>query len=475
MHEGIEEMRAMYMLINGKWIDRKEKIEVFNPYTGRVVGRVPKAKVKDISEAIEKAKKAKIELTAYERYQLLYDCAQEIKIREEEFSRLITEEAGICIKSSTHELKRAYQALILSAEEAKRIYGETIPADVTPGVRDKYALTFREPVGLVVAITPFNHPLNQIVHKIGPSIAAGNRMILKPSEKTPLTALLFGEVLMNNGMLPSMVDIVTGDPGEIGDELLTNPLVDMITFTGGVEVGELIAKKAGIKKLCLELGGNGALIVCEDADVGKAVDVAVRGAFSNSGQRCTSIKRIILIGNVADEFVEKFVIEVKKLRFGDPFDHETDVGTVIDEEATRRLERVVDSVIKDGAELLVGGKRKGALFAPTVLDFVSPTSEIVVKETFGPTAPIIRVKSIDEAIEITNSTIYGLQAGVMTDSIENAFRIARSLKVGGVVINEGPGFRIESLPFGGVKKSGIGREGIRCAIREMTNIKTIVL
>ncbi len=468
-------MREMEMLINGKWVDKEEKIDVINPYNGKIVGRVPKAENKDIREAIEKAKKAKIQLTAYERYQLLYDCAQEIKKREEEFSRLITEEAGICIKSSTHELKRAYQVLILSAEEAKRIYGETIPGDIIPGVTDKYALTFREPIGVVAAITPFNHPLNQIVHKIGPSIAAGNRMILKPSRKTPLTALLFGEVLMNNGMPPSMVDIVTGDSREIGDELLTNPLVDMITFTGGVEVGELIAKKAGIKKLCLELGGNGALIVCDDADIEKAVDVAVRGAFSNSGQRCTSIKRIILMENVADNFVEKFVRAVKKLRFGDPFDPETDVGTVIDEEAAMRLERVVNLAIKDGAKLLVGGKRKGALYEPTVLDFVSPTSEIVVKETFGPIAPIIRVESIDDAIKITNSTIYGLQAGVMTSSIEKAFQIARSLRVGGVVINEAPGFRIESWPFGGVKKSGIGREGVRYAIMEMTNLKTIML
>ncbi len=468
-------MIDMKMLINGKWIDKEEKTDVINPYNGRIVGRVPKAEIMDIRDSIKKATNAKIELTAYERYQLLYDCAQEIKRREGEFSKLITDEAGICIKSSTHELKRAYHVLILSAEEAKRTYGETIPGDIIPGITNKYALTFREPIGVVVAITPFNHPLNQIVHKIGPSIAVGNRMILKPSKKTPLTALLFGEVLINNGMPPSMVDIVTGDPGEIGEELLTNPLVDMITFTGSVEVGELIAKKAGIKKLCLELGGNGALVVCEDADVERSTDVAVNGAFSNSGQRCTSIKRIILIEKVADKFVERFVRKVKKLRFGDPFDPETDVGTVIDEEAARRIEYMVKLAIKEGAKLLVGGKRRGALYEPTVLDFVDPKSEIVVNETFGPIAPIIRVKSIEESIEITNSTIYGLQAGVMTSSIENAFQIARSLRVGGVVINEGPGFRIESWPFGGVKKSGIGREGIRYAIMEMTNLKTIML
>lgn len=465
----------MKIFLEGKWVDKSEKISVINPFNGQVVDVVPKASAWDVQEAIEAMCSFEPNLTAYERYQILLGAAQEVFQRKEEFSNLISREAGIALKSSRIELDRAYQALIISAEEAKRITGETLPADIIPGVQKKFAITIREPVGIVVSITPFNHPLNQVVHKVAPALAAGNRVILKPSEKTPLTALKFCEVLLNNGLPPLMLSVLTGDVQEISDPLLTHPNIDMISFTGSVEVGELILKKCGLKKVCLELGGNGALIVLDDANLNKAVQVAVNGAFSNSGQRCTSIKRILVEPRIADIFVERFVELTKKLIWGDPLNPETDVGTVIDEQAARKIKEVIEQAVKDGAKLLYGGKQEGALMQPTVLDYVPENTPMVVQETFGPTAPIIRVKDMEDAIRITNSTIYGLQCGLFTQDIDRAFDLARKIKVGAVAINEGPGFRVESLPFGGVKKSGIGREGIKYAIREMTILKTIII
>jgi len=465
----------MRMLISGKWINKNERIEIISPYTNEVVGTVPKASVSDVKEAIDFSRKYRSDLTAYERYQILFNTAQEIREREKEFATLISQEAGIALKSSSLELKRAYQVLLLSAEEAKRIGGETIPSDVIPEIPKKIALTIREPVGLISAITPFNHPLNLVVHKIGPALAANNSVILKPSIKTPLTALKFGEVLLNNGLPENMLSIVTGEVSEIGDELIANPYIDMLSFTGSVEVGEYIARKAGIKELSLELGGNAVLMVLDDADINKAVGTAVVGAFGNSGQRCTSIKRILLLDKVADEFIGKFVNATVSLKVGNPLDPETEVGTVINEKAAIYLEKVVNEAIADGAKLLCGGKREGAIYYPTILDHVSHQSRVVTYETFGPVAPMVRVKSVDEAVEITNSTIYGLQAGVFTRDIDKAFEIARRLEVGAVMINEGPGFRVESFPFGGVKKSGIGREGIKYAIEQMTNVKLIVV
>jgi aldehyde dehydrogenase (NAD+) len=465
----------MQALVNGKWMNKTEKLEIHDPYSGEIVGTVPKLSPEDTHRAIESASKYSSSLSAWDRYLILAGTAREILERTDEFASLISREAGIALKSSRLEVERAYQVLLLSAEEAKRITSEVIPADISPGIHNWVAITLREPVGVISAITPFNHPLNQVVHKIGPAIAANNRLILKPSEKTPLTALLLGEVLLHNGLPSQMLNIVTGDATMIGDLLVTHPEIRMISFTGSVQVGNIIAKKAGVKRLCLELGGNGAAIVMDDADIERATSAVIKGSFSNSGQRCTAIKRVLLHSAIADRFVDLLLSKVKALKYGDPLDPNNDIGTLIDENAAIRIEQTIQGAIQTGAKLLYGGKRFGALIPPTVLDYVKPEAEIVVHETFGPIAPIIRFESKQEALSIANSTIYGLQAGIFTRDLDTAMYFARNLEVGGVVVNEAPGFRVEYLPFGGVKMSGVGREGVRYAIQSMTEIKTIML
>lgn len=452
-----------------------EVMPVHNPYTGEIIDKVPAASVELAQECAKNAACFRSPLSSWERFEVLQCSAREVLGRKDELSRLISREAGVALCSSRREIDRAYQALLFSAEEAKRLQGETLPADVVPGIPHKFAATWREPVGLVVAITPFNHPLNQVVHKVGPALAANNTVVLKPSEKTPLTALRFAKILLDNGLPAPMLSVLTGEADQIGPALVSHPEVDLVSFTGSVEVGEEITRIAGVKKLCLELGGNDPLIVLEDADLDLAVRIAVDGAFSNSGQRCTSIKRLLVHEAVAEKFVEEFTEATQRLRFGDPLDPCSEVGCLIDEPAAIRVESRIKTAVRDGAVLCCGGKRVGALIEPAVLDRMSPCSELVVLETFGPTAPIIRIRGESEAIAIANSTPFGLQAGIVTRDLNRALQMGRQLKVGAVMVNEGPGFRVESLPFGGVKKSGFGKEGIRYAIEAMTNLKLIVM
>jgi len=465
----------MKALLNGRWIDAKDVLEIMDPYTGDLVGTVPRLSTDQVCKAIEATPKHPSSLSGWERYQILRNTADEVYGRAEEFANLISREAGITWKTSRHEVDRAYQVLLLSAEEAKRITGETLPADIVPGIHAWVAITLREPVGIVSAITPFNHPLNQIVHKLGPAIAANNRVILKPSGRAPLTALLFGEVLLKNGLPPDMLSIITGNVDEFGDLLVSHPRIRMVSFTGSVPVGEMITKKTGVKRVCLELGGNNALIVMEDAHINQSVTAAVKGSFDNAGQRCTSINRILLHSAVADTFIERFLSAVTVLKYGDPMDSDNDIGTLIDEDSAVAVERLVQTAISEGAKLLCGGRRYGALMTPTVVDYVKPSSRLASIEIFGPVAPIIRIESPEEALAIANSTTYGLQAGVFTQDLSTALYFARNLEVGGVVINEAPSFRIEYLPFGGVKMSGVGREGIRYAVQSMTEVKTVFI
>jgi lactaldehyde dehydrogenase len=312
-------------------------------------------------------------------------------------------------------------------------------------------------------------------HKVGPAIASNNPVVLKPSSLTPLTALKMAGLFLEAGLPPEMLHVVTGDHDEIGDELISNPLVKKITFTGSVPVGKSICEKIGMKRICMELGGNDPFIILEDANIEEAVSCAVTGAFGNNGQRCASIKRIIIEESVADHFTEYFVEKTKPLSVGNQMDPETDIGPLIIEKAAIKVEEAVNLSIADGAKLLYGGKRQETLFWPTVLDYVNPVSSIVVEETFGPVAPVIRVKSFDEAIHVANNTNYGLQAGVFTNSINKAMEAVRRLQVGTVMINNGPNFRAENLPFGGVKDSGLGREGVKYAIEEMTQMKTVII
>src|SRR5690348_15022849 len=418
---GVRNGRALHekMRIAGALVGGDRSIEVVNPYTGAIVGTVPKASVDDVRGALTAAKRFKSKLSRHDRYRICTRAIELIRARSDEISDLITAESGICKKDSVYEVGRSCDVFLFAGNAALQDDGQIFSCDLTPHGRKRKVYTLREPLqGVISAITPFNHPLNQVAHKVAPSIATNNRMVLKPSEKTPLTALLLADILYEAGLPPEMFSVVTGEPAEIGLELITNPNVEVVTFTGGVSVGKWIATHGGYRRLVLELGGNDPLIVMEDADLEKASDLAVAGSYKNSGQRCTAVKRILVQETVADRFVELLVEKTKKVKYGDPMDPETDMGTVIDAEAAAQMERRVNDAVAAGAKLLWGNERKGALYAPTVLDRVTPEMELVRLETFGPVSPVIRFRDIDDAIRISNSTVYGLSSGVCTNRLD---------------------------------------------------------
>ncbi|MCC7218588.1 MAG: phosphonoacetaldehyde dehydrogenase, partial [Burkholderiales bacterium] len=347
----------------------------------------------------------------------------------------------------------------------------------TPHGKSRKVYTLREPLlGVISAITPFNHPLNQVAHKVAPSIATNNRMVLKPAEKTPLSAILLADILYEAGLPPEMFQVVTGDPREIADEMLVNPDVDLVTFTGGVPVGKYIAAKAVYKRQILELGGNDPIIVMEDADLDEAAALAAAGSYKNSGQRCTAVKRMLVHEKVADAFVERLVARTKAWSYGDPMDDALEMGTVIDETAAKGFEARVDDAVARGARLLVGNVRHGAVYSPTVLDRVDPAMNVVATETFGPVSPVIRFRDIAHAIAISNGTPYGLSSAVCTNRLDYITRFVRELNVGTVNVREVPGYRLELTPFGGIKDSGLGyKEGVQESMKSFTNVKTYSL
>jgi putative phosphonoacetaldehyde dehydrogenase len=469
-------IRRERMRIAGEPVDNARRIEVINPYTGGSVGSVPKATVEDVRRAFRIAAGYRSPLTRHDRAVILRNVADLIGRRKEEIADLITAESGLCRKDSLYEVGRATDVFTLAGQMALIDDSQTFSCDVTPQGKKRRIYTQREPLRAIAAITPFNHPLNQVAHKVAPAIATNNKMVLKPSEKTPLTPLLLADLLYEAGLPPAMFSVVTGDPAEIADELITNEHVDLVTFTGGVAVGKSIAARAGYRRMVLELGGNDPLIVMEDADLDKATDLAVAGSYKNSGQRCTAVKRILVQESVADRFVELLVAKTLKIKYGDPMDAATDMGTVIDEEAAKLMERRVNDAVARGAVLRCGNIRKGALYAPTVVDRVEPGLELVRLETFGPVSPVLRFKTIDEAIHLSNSTAYGLSSGVCTDRLDWITKFVNELQVGTVNIWEVPGFRIESSPFGGIKDSGLGyKEGVVEAMKSFTNVKTYSL
>jgi phosphonoacetaldehyde dehydrogenase len=451
--------------------------EVRNPYTGGVAGTVPMARVCDVGRAIEVARAYKSTLSRYDRYRICYRAAELLRARTAEISDLITAESGLSKKDSIYEVGRACDVFLFAGNAALQDDGQIFSCDLTAHGKRRRVYTMREPLqGVITAITPFNHPLNQVAHKVAPSIATNNRMVLKPSEKTPLTALLLADLLMEAGLPPEMFCVLTGDPREIADELLTHGDVDLVTFTGGVPIGKYIAAKAVYKRQVLELGGNDPLIVMEDADLEEAATLAVAGSYKNSGQRCTAVKRMLVHEAVADRFVELLVEKSRAIVYGDPLDPHTDMGTVIDEAAARSFENKVNDAIGRGARLLYGNVRDGALYSPTVLDGVTPEMPVVRTETFGPVSPVIRFRSIDDAIRIANSTDYGLSSAVCTNRLDYITRLVAELNVGTVNIREVPGYRLELTPFGGIKDSGIGvKEGVQEAMKSFTNIKTYSL
>ena len=471
------EIRREALRIAGERVERPRTIAVHNPFTGAVVGTVPKATIDDVRRALSIARGYRAKLTRYERSEICRRTATLIRARAAALSDLITSECGICKKDSLYEVGRACDVFMFAGNAALNDDGQIFSCDITPHGKARKVYTLREPLqGVIAAITPFNHPLNQVAHKVAPSIASNNRMVLKPTEKTPLTALALADILYEAGLPPEMLSVVTGDPAEIADELLTNADVDLITFTGGVAVGKMIAAKAVYKRQVLELGGNDPLIVMEDADLDEAATLAATGSYKNSGQRCTAIKRIIVHEQVADAFVERLVDKTRAWTYGNPTDPTIDMGTVIDSVAAQQFEDRVNDAVAQGARLLVGNVRRGALYSPTVLDRVEPAMNVVRTETFGPVSPVIRFKTIDEAIRIANGTAYGLSSSVCTNRLDYITRFVTELNVGSVNVREVPGYRLELTPFGGIKDSGLGyKEGVQEAMKSFTNVKTYSL
>ena len=465
------------MRIGGRKVDADGVVPVHYPYTDEIIGTVPAGRAEHAAQAFAIAAAYKPKLLRYERQQILFRAAELIRGRKDQLSGLITLELGLSKKDSLYEVGRACDVYSLAGQLAILDDGQIFSCDLTPQGKPRKIFTKREPVGVISAITPFNHPLNMVSHKVAPAIASNNCIVCKPTELTPLTALALADILYEAGLPPEMFQVVTGWPQDIGGEMVTNHNINVITFTGGVKVGKIIAAKAGYKRAALELGGNDPLIVLDDLagdDLDRAAELAVAGSTRNSGQRCTAVKRILVQERVADRFVELVLARARKIKFGDPMDPATDLGTVVHEEAAKLFEKRVHMAAEQGAKVLYDPGRKGAVLPPITVDFVPHTSELVMEETFGPVIPIVRVPNDDaEVIRISNSTAFGLSSGVCTNSLPRITRFIEGLNVGTVNIWEVPGYRIEMSPFGGIKDSGNGiKEGVMEAMKFFTNVKT---
>jgi aldehyde dehydrogenase (NAD+) len=462
--------------IAGKPVQAGKQLAVKNPFNGQPVGSVTLAEREHVDAAVAAAVGFRNTPSRWQRFTVLDQARQRLEARREEFARLITSESGLCIRETRYEVGRALDVLRFASMEALRDDGQIFSCDVSPQGKARKICTLREPLSCAVCITPFNHPLNQVAHKLAPAIAAGTPVILKPSEKTPLTAIKFAELLYEIGLPGPMLSVLLGPTVEIAEPLVRDPRIDLVSFTGSVGVGKRIAATAGYKRLVLELGGNDPLIVLDDADLDLAVTLAAEGSYRNSGQRCTAVKRILVQESVASEFTQRLVEKTKEYLCGDPMEEATRVGTVIDEPAAIHLETVLNEAVAAGAKVLVGGQRQGASIRPTVIENVPRDCRMVTCESFGPLAPGITVRDLDDAVTLANATAYGLSSGVVTRSLDKAIECVKRLRCGTVNINEVPGYRIENSPFGGLKDSGLGiKEGVIEATKSFSFVKTYSL
>ena len=467
----------MKMCVGGQWVDKSDKIEVRHPYDNSLVDTVPHGEAGDVDRALAAAARgAKVmaKLTAHDRYQILMKAAQKIEARAEEFAKTITLEGGKVITEARGEAGRAVQTLQLSAEEARRLHGETVPLDASPGGAGKFGFTIRVPCGVVVAISPFNFPLNLMVHKVAPAIAAGNAIVMKPPTVTPLSALKLAEVLLESGMPGEAVSCLTGPGGELGDALCRDARVRKITFTGSVPVGEWICRMAGIKRVTMELGSNAPIIVMPDADLEKVATAIAATGYANAGQVCISTQRVIASRKVYGDLLAVTKAKVEALATGNPMDEKTKVGPMIAQKEAIRVEEWVRDAVGTGAKVVTGGSRRGALFLPTMVADVTPAMKISCEELFGPAVAFTSFESADEALALANDSRFGLAAGIFTENLDTAMRFARELETGNVHINWGPQWRQDLMPYGGLKESGFGKEGPRYATEEMTELKMVV-
>lgn len=472
----VMENRIESMLIGGEWISTSETINVYNPETNKVIGTIPNGTSEDIEKAIQKMKAAKEKsgiLPVHRRIEILQKAAELVNDRSESFARIIALEGSKTITEARAEVDRTIRILQMSAEEARQLSGETISFDQVPGSENREGYYKYSPVGIIGAITAFNDPLNLVAHKVGPALAAGNCIIVKPTSETPFSALHLAEVLLEAGLPPSMLSVITGSGSQLGTPLVNSPDVGMIVFTGGLETGEQIADQGGVTKFQMELGSNSPVLVAKDAKMDNAVSSSVGGAFAAAGQNCNGVQRIYIHEDKFEEYTEKFVDETKKLKMGEKLSEDTDLGPLISEMAAKRIESWVEEARDAGAEIHCGGERDGTFYTPTVLTNVPTDCKIVHEEAFGPVVSLFPVKDLTEAIERANAVNYGLQAGVFTQDLDKAHAAIDQLNVGGVMINDSSDYRIDSMPFGGRKGSGIGREGIKYAVESMSEKKVV--
>jgi len=467
----------MRMYVGGEWVDKDDKIEVINSYNNSVIDTVPSADLEDLETAIASAARgAKVmaEIPAYDRYLMLRKTAEIMEARHEDFGRTITLEEGKIIAEGRMEASRAIQTMTLSAEEAKRLYGETIPLDGAPGWSGQLGFTLRVPCGVVAAISPFNFPLNLVCHKVGPALAAGNAVIIKPASDTPLSALKLTEALLEAGVPAEAVQCVTGSGGKIGDALVADERVRKVTFTGSRDIGERICKTAGLKKVTMELGSNSPLIVMPDADMDKVVKGTIASGFANAGQVCISAQRIITSREVYADFLDALIEGVKEISTGDPLEEAVKMGPMVRAQDAVRVNEWIAEAVREGARTVVGGEYEGAIHQATVVADVKPEMRISCDELFGPAVAVTPFTDIDEAIEMANDSNYGLSAGIFTQNIDWAMKFARRVHSGNLMINAGPQYRADLMPYGGLKESGMGKEGPRYAVQEMTELKMVV-
>ncbi|EGA89831.1 NADP-dependent glyceraldehyde-3-phosphatedehydrogenase [Planococcus donghaensis MPA1U2] len=469
-------LKGQKMFIAGEWVSSEQTVEVRNPQNNAIIDLVPAASVEDMLNCLEQAKhgaEIAAAMPVHQRIKVINGAADYIEEHHKKFAQTIAMESSKTIREATKEVGRAIQTLRISAEEARRINGETIPFDQSPGSESRIGYFYRFPIGVIAAITPFNDPLNLVAHKIGPAIASGNAIVVKPATVTPLSALLLAEAFSFAGLPAKVLSVITGHGREIGDALVTHPAVRMVTFTGGLEAGEQIVSKAGLKKISMELGSNSPVIVLEDADIEDAVESCVSGAFWAAGQNCLGVQRIYIEKSIFQSFQSQFVERTNGYIVGDKQSELTDMGPLISEKEAIRVEKLVDEAVGKGAVILTGGKRNGAYYLPTVLTDVPSNCKLAEEEIFGPVVLLYSVANLDEAIVLSNSVNYGLQAGIFTKNIDMAYKAIAKLDVGGVMVNDSSDYRIDAMPFGGVKNSGLGREGIKFSIQEMTETKVV--
>ncbi|HTM10720.1 MAG TPA: aldehyde dehydrogenase family protein [Verrucomicrobiae bacterium] len=467
----------MKMFLAGQWTDKPKKIEVRNPFDNSVIDAVPKADGADVERALafaERGAKVMAKLSSYDRWKILRKAADMMAARNEDLGRTISSEEGKVIVEGRGEASRAVETMMGSAEEAKRLHGETVPLDADPTGGKKLGFTLRVPCGVVAAISPFNFPLNLVCHKVGPALAAGNTVLVKPASDTPLSALKLTEILLEAGLPPEGIQCVTGPGGEVGDTIVADRRVRKVTFTGSREIGDRICRMAGIKKVTMELGSNSPVIVMPDADLDKVASVLAMTGYGNAGQTCISTQRVLTAKKVYGDFLVALKPRVEALATGNQLDEKTKVGPMVKESEAVRVDSWINEAVAGGARLAAGGGRRGAFYMPAVVADVKPDMRISRDELFGPAVAVTPFETIEEAIALANDSVYGLAAGIFTENVEWAMKFAREAEAGNLHVNWGSQWRVDLMPYGGLKDSGFGKEGPRYAVEEMTELKMVV-